>query len=256
MKTIHRMTLAVMALIACAGLAQAAPRDVLYQVSTLDALMAGRYDGLVTLKELRAKGDIGIGTFHGLDGEMILLDGVFYRAGTDGGVTRPPLSVRTPFAMVTFHDRDITAPLHAVGSLSELTRQLDALLPSLGLHYVIRVDGRFRTVKARSVPAQQAPYPPLTAVPQSQFTWSEIEGTLVGYRLPYFVTGANMAGYHFHFIDKARRRGGHVLQIDLLNGTAEIDITREYYLRIDPGAEFVPDGDAGMGYHQVEGQPR
>ncbi len=253
---VQRLLWLAVAWCTCAVGVVAAPRDVLYQVSTLDALMAGRYDGKVTLRDLRSRGDIGLGTFHGLDGEMILLDGVFYRAGSDGVVTRPPLTTTSPFAMVTFHDRDLTIPLRDVDSVSELSRQIDARLPSLGLHYVIRVDGRFRMVKARSVPGQQPPYPPLTQVPQSLFTWTDIEGTLVGYRLPYFVTGANMAGYHFHFIDKTRQKGGHVLQINLQNGVAQVDLTREYFLRIDPGAEFVPSTDAGMGYHQIESQPR
>ena len=37
--------------------------------------MQGEYDGVVTVGELRRYGDTGIGTFQGVNGEMIVLDG-------------------------------------------------------------------------------------------------------------------------------------------------------------------------------------
>ena len=42
--------------------------DTLYQVSTLNALMLGDYDGSVTLGDLKKQGSIGLGTFDKLDG--------------------------------------------------------------------------------------------------------------------------------------------------------------------------------------------
>jgi acetolactate decarboxylase len=47
--------------------AQAWSGNVLTQISTIDALLAGAYDGHVTIGELKAFGDLGIGTFHALD---------------------------------------------------------------------------------------------------------------------------------------------------------------------------------------------
>ncbi|MCC6442007.1 MAG: acetolactate decarboxylase [Armatimonadetes bacterium] len=49
--------------------AQSAPdRDILFQISTFDALMSGLYDGAMTFKELKKHGDFGIGTFDGWTG--------------------------------------------------------------------------------------------------------------------------------------------------------------------------------------------
>ena len=59
-------------------------RDVLYQVSLLQGLTNGDYDGSVTVAELKRHGDTGIGTFHKLNGELIMLDGRVYRAAGDG----------------------------------------------------------------------------------------------------------------------------------------------------------------------------
>ena len=81
-------------------------RDVLYQTSTINALLEGVYDGDVTFKELHKYGDIGIGTFDCLDGEMIGLDGTFYQIKTDGVAYVVDDSMKTPFAVVTFFDRD------------------------------------------------------------------------------------------------------------------------------------------------------
>jgi acetolactate decarboxylase len=52
--------------------------DVLTQVSTIDAILNGLYDGVITYRDLKEHGDFGIGTFEGLDGEMVALDGNFY----------------------------------------------------------------------------------------------------------------------------------------------------------------------------------
>lgn len=54
--------------------------NTMYQVSTLQALMMGDYEGHISIRELLKKGDTGLGTFDRLHGEMILVDGICYRA--------------------------------------------------------------------------------------------------------------------------------------------------------------------------------
>ena len=58
--------------------------DTLTQVSTIDAILNGLYDGVITYGELKDYGDFGIGTFAGLDGEMVALGGEFYQIKADG----------------------------------------------------------------------------------------------------------------------------------------------------------------------------
>ena len=76
-------------------------RDVIYQVSLLQGLTYGDYRGSVTIKELKEHGDIGIGTFNGLNGELIMLDGDVYRASGDGCVELVTEYETSPFAVVT-----------------------------------------------------------------------------------------------------------------------------------------------------------
>ena len=52
----------------------------IYQVSTSGALVQGVYQGCVRVAELLQHGDFGLGTFDGLDGEGILLDGRCWQA--------------------------------------------------------------------------------------------------------------------------------------------------------------------------------
>src|SRR5688572_22101596 len=63
--------------------------STLYQVSTSGALVEGIYGGAVRVGTLREHGDLGLGTFEDLDGEMILLDGKFYQVRGDGSVSEP-----------------------------------------------------------------------------------------------------------------------------------------------------------------------
>ena len=52
--------------------------DAMYQVSLMQAFMHGEYDGVITVGDFKTYGDIGLGTFEGVNGEMIILDGVVY----------------------------------------------------------------------------------------------------------------------------------------------------------------------------------
>ena len=64
----------------------AAPRTELFQYATINSLLAGVFDGDLTIAKLKRHGDLGIGTFNALDGEMLALDGQFYQIRSDGHV--------------------------------------------------------------------------------------------------------------------------------------------------------------------------
>ena len=75
-----------------------AERDphVLFQASTIGALLEGSFEGDVSFAELAEHGDLGLGTLNHLDGEMIAIDGRFYRADVEGNVTEVPLGRAHP----------------------------------------------------------------------------------------------------------------------------------------------------------------
>src|SRR3712207_901145 len=79
----------------------------LFQTSSIDALLEGKYDGDVSFAELEGCGDFGIGTLNALDGEMIALDGGFYQVKADGLAYVIDGRAKTPFAVVTFFEPNL-----------------------------------------------------------------------------------------------------------------------------------------------------
>src|SRR5262245_29291241 len=70
--------------------------DELHQIGTLAALSAGGYAGTVTIDDMLDHGDFGLGTFDGLDGEMIVLDGDVYQVPASGIAEAVDGHVKTP----------------------------------------------------------------------------------------------------------------------------------------------------------------
>ncbi len=60
------------------------PKPGITQVATIDSLLCGVYDGSLSVGEIKQYGNLGIGTLNGLDGEMIMLDGVVHQLRVDG----------------------------------------------------------------------------------------------------------------------------------------------------------------------------
>ena len=183
---------------------------VLFQASTIGALLEGGFEGDLSFAELAEHGDLGLGTLNHLDGEMVALDSEFFRADVDGRLNRVGPEERTPFAVVTSFEPSIEErlPAEELGH-EELLARLDALVPEGASSCAVRLDGRFDLVRARSVPRQEPPYRPLTEVVADQhvFELADVEGTMVGFRFPTYVEGIEVAGYHLHFASADRSRG-------------------------------------------------
>jgi len=234
---------------------------VLFQASTIGALLEGAYEGDLSFAELAEHGDLGLGTLNGLDGEMIALEGRFYRADVDGAVSEIDAATRTPFAVVTGFapsiDLEIGGPRESGESLEhdELLAQLDQLIPASAASAAIRIDGRFELVRARSVPRQSPPYRPLTEVVAEQhvFELSDVMGTMLGFRFPAYAEGIEVSGYHLHFISEDRSRGGHVL--GSRSGEplrARVDPSSELHVELPPGIRLVDPEVAAATHAAVE----
>jgi acetolactate decarboxylase len=209
------------------------------QISTVNALMAGVYDGTLSTGSLLQYGDFGIGTFDRLDGEMIVLDGRVYQVREDGNVYTPGDDMMTPFATVCLFSPEITLSLQKQARYEEFTAIIDENISNHNLFYAIQIKGQFRKMKVRSVPPQKKPYQPLNIVAKSQrvFHLNDVYGTVVGFRLPVFLKGINVTGYHLHFISDDNKQGGHVLDFEMASGSVEIDQINQFFL-ILPGDEL------------------
>lgn len=215
--------------------------DTLVQVSTIDALMKGIFDGKVTFGELKKKGDFGIGTLDNLDGEMLALDGKFYQIDSKGTVKPIPDEAETPFAAMVFFEGEKSVEMKDVESLAKLQEKLDAEVPSPNLFHAVKVTGKFSSLNLRSVPRQEPPFRtlPEVAKEQSLFNLKDVKGTLVGFRCPEYVKGINVPGYHFHFLSEDGKQGGHVLDCSLEKGEAILDTLENFTMFLPREQEFM-----------------
>jgi acetolactate decarboxylase len=227
---------------------------VLFQASTIGALLEGAYDGDLSFAELAEHGDLGLGTLNGLDGEMIALDGRFYRADVDGAIGEVDGAERTPFAVVTHFEPGIDAAIEGPLQHEELLARLDDLIPDDAASCAIRLDGRFALVKARSVPRQSRPYRSLTEVVAEQhvFELADVSGTMLGFRFPEYVEGIEVSGFHLHFISEDRRQGGHVLGSRGGPLRVRLDPSSDLHVELPPGVELADPDLAAATHAAVE----
>jgi acetolactate decarboxylase len=216
------------------------PAEV-YQTSTMAALLDGIYDGEVTIADLLTHGDFGLGTFNRLDGEMVVLDGICYHLRSDGSASVAAGRDLTPFAVVTWFEPRIVFSVSSPINRDDLVAKLDETISSTNLIHAIRVTGTFRHVRTRTVMAQTPPYPPLTeATADEPFAdFHDVTGTLAGFRTPGYEQGISVAGYHLHFLDEGRTRGGHALDFELTQGEVAVGTSSEIHLSLPTTAAFL-----------------
>jgi acetolactate decarboxylase len=223
---------------------------VLFQSSTIGALLDGSFEGDVTFAELAEHGDLGLGTLNHLDGEMIAIDGRFYRADVEGHITEVPEKERTPFAVVVPFRPATGFDLEGSLDHDRLLAEIDRRIPAETASCAVRIDGRFEWVKGRSVPRQEPPYRPLSEVVGEQhvFGFTAVDGTMLGFRFPEYAEGIEVAGWHLHFIGEDRSRGGHVLDSRAETVHVQLDPSGDLHVELPPGIDLA-DPDAAKSTH-------
>ena len=135
----------------------------LYQHGTLALLVPGLLEGTTTIGELLTHGDTGIGTGEGLDGELIILDGVAYKVGQSGVAERVPDDFTMPFANVHHAAFQYQCERRDIG-LEDLNNRIVEANGRANTFFSVIVRGTFSFIKTRAVIKQQAPYPTLVEV--------------------------------------------------------------------------------------------
>lgn len=217
---------------ACCPPVHADGSSVLFQTGNGNALLAGVYDGSTTCAELLKHGDLGIGTFDGFDGEMVISGDTVYQIRADGSVHVMPPQATTPFAMATFFQTDQHLTLTNVTSRKDFLQRLQQKLPGKNLFYAIKVTGFFEHIKTRSIPKQQKPYPPLAEMVKTQpeFEYDHVEGSIMDFYCPEMTKSIAVPGFHFHFLSKDKNGGGHLLELQAKTLQVELDTISRMYL--------------------------
>lgn len=196
---------------------------VVSQLGTMHSVEEGHYDGSYESARLLDYGDLGLGTFDKLDGEMIITDHRVWQVKADGTINDAQ-NLSALLATVTEFSPTLSQELIEPRGKEAFQQLIEELVPNKDQVIAIRVRGVFSRIAVRSVPAQSVPYPPLAQVVQHQsvFEKENISGTLVGYRTPASNAALTGAGFHFHFLADDHLTGGHVLDLVVQSGRLEI----------------------------------
>ena len=212
----------------------------LFQVSTSGALVAGVYNREVCVKSILKYGDFGLGTFAGLDGEMVVLEGKVYQVRGSGCVSEASPDAGAPYAVVTRFSPEITVQVGPVTGFENLGIQCDAHRVSGNIFYAARLDGHFTRVRTRAVnPPAEGTRLADAARDQSEFTFCNMDGTLVGIWSPGFSGSFSIAGYHFHFLSQDRKHGGHLLDVEAESLQLSIEPLTHFHLALPESEAFL-----------------
>lgn len=216
----------------------------MYQVSTLQALMLGYSRAVIPVSELLNHGNIGLGTFKDVDGEMIVLDGSCYRAMENGDVVVAEPDRGVPFSTVCVMKESTPIEFGYINNIEELKIALNNIIDShFGLNsmHMARIDGEFDIVDARSESGYESVHVDLKTIlgkTQKAFKFEKIKGTLVCVYFPDYMDGINAFGWHLHFISDDRAHGGHVFDIIMKSGKGQISKINSIEIKLPEGPMF------------------
>lgn len=200
-------------------------RHLVYQVGTIRSLLTGVYEGDLRFDELAHYGDFGLGTFDAVNGEMIALDGHYFRIDAMGHAHPVEPQMKSPFAVIThFHAKD-ELYIHEALDFAGLKKRIQAHFESDNIIYAVRIHGEFEQIDARSEHPQPGGHHPLSETisqVQTRLCYREITGTMAGFWFPQHMKTINVPGFHFHFLADNHSVGGHVFDLKLRKVKVEV----------------------------------
>lgn len=192
------------------------PEATFYQYNIWAAFVNKVFDGHLKVSFLKQHGDIGLGSFDHLDGEMVMLNGIAYRIREDGVVSEGNPDDEIAYADACFFKSDTSIHVNSFRNYDSLRSRLNQYLPSPNHFYAFTIHGVFDSLTLGGVPKQSPPFEKGldVLIPQRPvFKGGNITGTMVGFYCPQFIGDINTSGYHFHFISDDKQLGGHVMEL-------------------------------------------
>lgn len=215
----------------------------LYISAPINALVEGVITDITTFADLLRYGNFGLGTFNQLDGEAVILDGEVYQLREDGSTQKVDPLTKTPFVCLTDFDPAVVQETYFEESFvgwSVLKAAVESLFESPNVVYALRITGKFEYVKSRAVSKAEDHEKLLDATKrQTVFEFENIEGSLVGFYTPTFLSTVHVPGFHLHFIDKECKKGGHLLDLKCSNIKIEIQESHVLVLQLPTTQEYM-----------------
>lgn len=227
--------------------------ETIFHYSVMDAMRNGVYVGDLSVGKLREKGDFGLGTFNHLDGEMVALDGIYYRVSPNGKVVQAEGDRKVPFAAVTYFTPDIIFEIQGGITLRQLQEEIIKRLPSFNKSFGIQIHGLMERIQlGGALKLAENDTTGLAKLMETRpvYDAAGVSGTLVGFYNPRFMKNIDLTPFHLHFISDDRSVGGHV--ISGMSGTTKIKVsvdTKVGYELLFPesSSRFQQEWNAGSG---------
>lgn len=216
-------------------------KNTFYQYNIWWGFVNKVFDGDLTVKELKKRGDIGLGSYTKLDGELVMLDGIPYRVREDGSITIPNDDDEIVYVDAAFFEPDFSFEINESIDFDSLRDIINTKLPTPNQFYTFKIKGNFNYIKCGGLNKQEKPYAEGldVLIPKRPiFEGTNVEGTIVGFYCPEFIGNINVAGYHFHFISEDKKLGGHVMSFDVDKLTIEVDPLLNYQFEIPDSEDF------------------
>ncbi|KAN0104176.1 alpha-acetolactate decarboxylase [Hyaloscypha variabilis] len=209
----------------------------------MSALMSGLASpaSSIPVSELLTHGDFGVGTFEGMDGEMVVVDSKAYQFRGDGSTHEVSPDQLAPFAMVSRFVPQLTKTIKTQ-TKAALQGEIESTLPDAKNAFVLfKVHGKFDRIKIRAIHAQSYPGQPLPQLTEGQMIkeFHSVKGTIVGLRSPGWSVGVSVVGVHAHFINEDRKSGGHILELSTEEDVLlELAVSDSFHLQLPKSSEF------------------
>jgi alpha-acetolactate decarboxylase len=215
--------------------------NTFYQYNIWWAFVNKVFEGDFTVEAARKKGDIGLGSYNLLDGELIQLDGTYYQAKEDGSVIIPNDKTKITYLNTTFFTSEKTFTIKNVANYDSLRKRLNEQLPTKNIFYSFKIHGTFKKIKCGGLHKQEKPFdkgldyliPNRPIFERENFT-----GTLVGFYCPEFIGNINASAYHLHFISDDKKFGGHLMELEATDLTVEVDFIHDYQFSLPQTEDF------------------
>ena len=215
----------------------------IYQYSVLSALLYGICQQGATVQTILSKGDHGLGTVSGLNGELVIINGEAYHFPPNGKLRKAHGTDTVPFIMVTRFQPTFTKTLPCL-TLGSLQQALSPLLPSKQNCFLsVRIEAFFQHIACRVIPCQTLPRESLgeLAKRQHMHDMKNVQGMLFGFWSPAFSGGFSVPGFHLHLLSEDRSQGGHVIEFEAQNVQLEAAVIGEYHIELPEHEEFNQD---------------
>lgn len=200
----------------------------------------GLFDGITSVQDVKGRGSFGVGEFHALNGELIAVDGDYYRAMADGEVKLAGDEALLALAIVSQFNAQHTLTLPKGCTQAAFAAFMNPLLPTKNTFYALRIDGSFDSVNVLALPEQKKPYPTFDAAwqTQRQFSLQVVQGSMIAFYTPSYMAEIGIPGYHFHFIAADRSAGGHVTGFQVVEASLQIERIDHFELAMPTTKDF------------------